>query len=168
MAPAASETPRGDGLIALLDAMIAPVGLCALESHALVWSNPALQRILVEHGLSKAVSIRSLSNGLPPHGPTLSRFEATFPAACSTRSLTASCQIGPVLRLGGDDVVLFQAAPHDDSNLAQATLNIFSRHLNVRQEGWDSERAALLDEIETLKAQVDANVGSVRPDDTAE
>ncbi|MBL6772216.1 MAG: hypothetical protein ISQ28_03315, partial [Alphaproteobacteria bacterium] len=82
--------------------------------------------------------------------------------------LTASCQIGPVLRLGGDDVVLFQAAPHDDSNLAQATLNIFSRHLNVRQEGWDSERAALLDEIEALKAQVDANVGSVRPDDTAE
>lgn len=159
MAPAAPETPHGDGLIALLDTMIAPVGLCALESYALVWSNPALQRILAEHGLSKAVSIRSLSTGLPPHGPTLSRFEATFPAAGSTRSLTASCQIGPVLRLGGDDVVPFQAAPHDDSNLAQATLNIFSRHLNVRQEGWDSERAALLDEIEALKAQIEAAGG---------
>ena len=55
--------------------------------------------------------------------------------------------------------MLFQAAPHDDSNLAQATLNIFSRHLNVRQEGWDSERAALLEEIEALKAQIEAAGG---------
>ena len=155
---------NGDGLIALLDAMIAPGGLCAVESYALVWANPALQRILTEHGLSKAVSIRSLTTGMPPTGPVLSWFEATFPAAGTTRSLTASCQIGPVLRLGEDDVVLFQAAPHDDSNLAQATLNIFSRHLNVRQEGWDSERAALLDEIEALKAQIEAAGGVPAPE----
>ena len=164
MATAPHGPSSGDGLITLLDAMMAPVGLCALESYALVWSNPALQRILAEHGLSQAVSIRSLTTGMPPPGPVLSRFEATFPAAGTTRSLTASCQIGPVLRLGEDDVLLFQAAPHDDSNLAQATLNIFSRHLNVRQEGWDSEGAALLDEIETLKAQIEAAGGFSAPE----
>jgi len=164
MASAAHDTLHGDGLIALLDTMIAPVGLCAMESYALVWSNPALARILAEHGLSKAVSIRSLTTNPPPPGLILSRFEATFPAAGTTRSLTAACQIGPALRLGEDDVVLFQAAPHDDSNLAQATLNIFSRHLNVRQEGWDSERAALLDEIEALKAQIEAAGGFPPPE----
>ena len=163
MATAPHGPSSGDGLITLLDAMMAPVGLCALESYALVWSNPALQRILASMGC-QGVSIRSLTTGMPRTGPLLSRFEATFPAAGTTRSLTASCQIGPVLRLGEDDVLLFQAAPHDDSNLAQATLNIFSRHLNVRQEGWDSERAALLDEIETLKAQIDAAGGFSAPE----
>ena len=66
MASAPYGANNADGLIALLDAMIAPVGLCAVESYALVWSNPALQRILAEHGLSKAVSIRSLTTGMPP------------------------------------------------------------------------------------------------------
>jgi hypothetical protein len=168
MKEAPTQLSLGDGLVLLLDTMIAPVGLCALESYALIWANPPLQRILAEHRLPSDVSIRSLTTGLPPPGPALSRFEATFPSAGTTRSLTASCQFGPILPLGEDEVLLFRAAPHDDSNLAQATLNIFSRHLNVRQESWDSERAALLDEIETLKAQVDANIASARADDAAE
>ncbi len=66
MASAAHDPLHGDGLIALLNTMIAPVGLCAMESDALVGSNPALARILAEHGLSKAVSIRSLTTNPPP------------------------------------------------------------------------------------------------------
>ncbi len=100
-----------------------------------------------------------------PTRPGVKPVRSHLPRSRAPRDpLTASCQIGLVLRLGEDDVLLFQAAPHDDSNLAQATLNIFSRHLNVRQEGWDSERAALLDEIEALKAQIEAAGGVPAPE----
>ncbi len=47
----------GEYLLPLLDALLAPVGLCDLSNNALIWSNPALKRLLVEHNLAENVSI---------------------------------------------------------------------------------------------------------------
>lgn len=139
----------------VLNALMTPAGLCEPTSLRLVWVNPSLARLLWEHGLEPSLSVRTLAPELtikqPKDDAVLVREEASLPAHNGTNAKTARCQVGPAVEVEGDRLLLFQLLEAKDSDSARATLNIFSRHMNVKLAAWDQEREALLQQIEDLK-----------------
>lgn len=140
----------------ILKVLLTPAGLCAPQSLRLVWVNLPLERLLHEHSLERTVSVRMLASDLI--SPTLAgdensiiREEGSLPATKGADSLSARCQLGPAVDVGGDQLLLFHLLQRNDSDSARATLNIFSRHMNAREASWEKEREALLNQIEALK-----------------
>lgn len=139
----------------VLNALMTPAGLCDPTTFRLVWVNPPLARLLFEHGLEQTISVRTLAPEVPMVGKAveslLIREEASLPANNDTDATTARCQIGPLVEVAGDNLLLFQLLQSSGSDSSRATLNIFSRHMNAKVAAWDQEREALLQQINELK-----------------
>ena len=140
-----------------LESMLAAVGFCHPTTLRLVWVNPALARLLFEHGLDKDISVRALCPDLPAqftsdHEPHL-REEASLPAHGNQDATSAKCQLGPFIELGSDKLLMFQLVERDAQDSSRATLNIFSRHMNAREAAWEQEREALLGQIKKLQGE---------------
>lgn len=138
-----------------LESMLTPIGFCHPTTLRLVWVNPALARLLYEHGLDESVSVRRLSPDLPDHftsdhEPHL-REEASLPAHGDQDATSAKCQLGPFIELGSDKLLMFHLVERGAHDSSRATLNIFSRHMNAREAAWEQEREALKDQIKELQ-----------------
>lgn len=140
----------------ILDVLLVPAGLCDPQSLRLVWVNPALARLLAEHSLEATVSVRTLTPAImaPPNegkdGKDVVRDEATLPASKNAEATSARCQLGPAIDVGGDRLLMFHMLPNTANDASRATLNIFSRHMNAREAAWETERQALMSQIEAL------------------
>ena len=147
-----------------LNAVMIPVGLCDPANLRLVWANPALERLLLEHSLDQNLSVRAIVPDLPLRSDRseanegrkaslLVREEASLPAHNETDATSASCQLGPLIEVSGDRLLMFQVLKASDTDSARATLNIFSRHMNTKVAAWEQERDALLQQIQDLKRE---------------
>ena len=140
-----------------LASMRTTAGLCDPNTMRLVWANPPLERMLLEHGLAPGLAVRTLAPDFPTsfndvHGPFL-RGEASLPAHGKTDAQSAQCQLGPFVDIGGDQLLLFHLLERSGSDTSRATLNIFSRHMNAREAAWEQERQALQAQIKDLKSR---------------
>ena len=111
----------------------------------------------MEHGLERSLAVRTLAPELPSaftaaHAPFV-REEATLPAHAQTNAQTAKCQLGPVVDVGGDKLLLFHLLERSGSDTSHVTLNIFSRHMNAREAAWEQERNALQAQIKELQSR---------------
>ncbi|MDG1414315.1 MAG: hypothetical protein P8R39_03105 [Alphaproteobacteria bacterium] len=140
-----------------LASMLTAAGFCDPNTMRLIWVNPAMERLLVEHGLERSLAVRALAPELPSaftaaHEPFV-REEATLPAHAQTNAQTAKCQLGPVVDVGGDKLLLFHLLERSGSDTSHVTLNIFSRHMNAREAAWEQERSALQAQIKELQSR---------------
>ena len=140
-----------------LASMLTAAGFCDPNTMRLIWVNPAMERLLVEHGLERSLAVRALAPELPSaftaaHAPFV-REEATLPAHAQTNAQTAKCQLGPVVDVGGDKLLLFHLLERSGSDTSHVTLNIFSRHMNAREAAWEQERSALQAPIKELQSR---------------
>ena len=116
----------------------------------------------MEHGLERTVwrcaalapDLLSLERGLAAHEPfDHPRRRLTLPAHAQTNAQTAKCQLGPVVDVGGDKLLLFHLLERSGSDTSHVTLNIFSRHMNAREAAWEQERSALQAQIKELQSR---------------
>lgn len=48
-----------------LASMLTAAGFCDPNTMRLIWVNPAMERLLVEHGLERSLAVRTLAPELP-------------------------------------------------------------------------------------------------------
>lgn len=138
-----------------LETMLTPAGFCDPATLRLVWVNPPLARLLYEHGLDQSISVRTLSPDLPAQFPDehepQAREEVSLPANGEKDAASGRCQLGPMVELSGDRLLMFHMVESGTNDSSRATLNIFSRHMNAREAAWEQEREALLAQIKALQ-----------------